>query len=72
MLDRHDAEDIILHMADIVEENRNLRYEVERLNKIVERYQEELSTRVRESQNADRELLKMIFEHALMGDNTNI
>ena len=69
MFDREEIENIILGMAEIVMENRNLRYEVKRLEGIVERYDEDLRNRIRNSQNADRELLKMILEHALMGDD---
>lgn len=71
MFDRHDVEDIILCMADIVRENRNLRYEVARLEKIVEQYDKELRSRVNESDRANKELLKMLMENALMGGNVN-
>lgn len=67
MFDKHDVEDIILCMADIVMENRNLRYEVARLEKIVEQYDKELRSRVNESDRANKELLKMLMENALMG-----
>lgn len=69
MFDREEIENIILGMAEIVMENRNLRYEVKRLEGIVERYDEDLRNRIRDSQNADKELLKIILERALMGDD---
>lgn len=69
MLERKDIEDIILGMADIVMENRDLRYEVARLRKAQEEYREYVREQVRNSEKADRELLKMILENVLMGGN---
>ena len=71
MFNRQDIEDIILGMADLVEENRELRCEVQRLNRIVKRYDEELRNRVREQEKADKAFLKTIMENSLMGGNRN-
>ena len=68
MLDRKDIEDIILCMADIVMENRDLRYEVERLRKVNDEYVKSFNDMVKNSQEADRNLFKMILEYSLMGD----
>ena len=68
-LSRHDIEDIILGMAEIVQENRDLRYEINRLNNIVNRQNNYINESVRESDKANKEFLKMILENTLMGSN---
>ena len=71
MVNKHDVEEIILCMADIVMENRDLRYAVNRLRKIREEHEEYIRDTVRNSEQANRELLKMILEHSLTGGNIN-
>lgn len=67
MLDRHDIEDIILGMADIVMENRDLRAEISRMHRIQRQRDEYIRDTIKSSQEADRNFLKMIMEHSLRG-----
>ena len=71
MFDKQDTEDIILGMADIVMENRDLRAELGRMRRLHEQHDEHMRDLIKGQQEAGRELLKMIMEHALFGGNTN-
>lgn len=52
------TENIILTMADIVIENRNLREEVERLRKVEEEYHQYVADRCRAADEASRNMIK--------------
>lgn len=52
------TEEIILKMADIVLENRQLRAEVEELRKVKEEYYQYVNERARASDQASRNMLK--------------
>lgn len=71
MFDRRDVEDIILCMADIVKENRDLRYELERMCRLNQQYEQHVRDSVKSSEQANKEFLKMILEGALMRGNVN-
>ena len=71
MLDRLDIEEIILGMADIVRENRDLRYELERMHIQLNKNDEFFRNIVKSSQKADRDFLKTILENSLTGGNVN-
>ena len=62
--DRHDVEDIILCMADIVTENRNLRYELQRAKEYEKKYFQLINENVKQAEESNRELLKAIFAGA--------
>lgn len=66
-LDRFDIEEIILGMADIVKENRDLRYEIKRMEAIHKRQIEDMETFITDLRKADNELLKIALERTLMG-----
>ena len=72
MLEREDIEDIILGMADIVRENRYLRYELEKAREYEKRYRELLAEGVREANETTAMMLKACLEGALTGGNTNV
>ena len=61
MLSRTDAEDLILHMADIVNENRYLRERIEELEKI----NEENSARIREHYDYTQKMTANLLHNAL-------
>lgn len=71
MFDKRDIEDIILGMADIVMENRDLRAELSRMRRLQEQHDEYMRDLIKGHQEADRELLKLIMDHALFGGSTN-
>ena len=71
MFDRLDIEEIILGMADIVRENRDLRYELERMYIQLNKNDEFFRNIVKSSQKADRDFLKTILENSLTGGNVN-
>ena len=66
-LDRFDIEEIILGMADIVKENRDLRYEIKRMEAVHRRQIEDMETFVTDLRKADNELLKIALERVLTG-----
>lgn len=70
-LGKKDIEDIILGMADIVMENRDLRAELSRMRRLHEQHDEHMRDFIKGHQEADREFLKLIMEHALFGGNAN-
>ena len=55
---RSEAEEIILYMADLVQENWQLREENERLRKVEEDYHQSIIDRCRASEEASRNMLK--------------
>ena len=56
------VEEIILEMADIVMENRQLRAEVEELRECREEYRKYVAERAREAQESSALLLKQILD----------
>ena len=66
-LDKYDIEEIILGMADIVKENRDLRYEIKRMEAIHKRQIEDMEDFITDLRKADNELLKIAMERVLMG-----
>lgn len=58
MLNRKDVENIILCMADIVLENRELRERLAREESYEKKYNQLLNDVVREAEESNRELLK--------------
>ena len=68
MFDKHDVEEIILVMADIVMENRDLRAELARAQRLQKEHDKFVDDLIKGQQKADKDLLKMLLEHALMGE----
>lgn len=60
-IDRHDVEEIILCMADIVEENRELRSRLKNEMSYEKKYNDLLSKNLKAAQQGDRELLNAIM-----------
>lgn len=63
-MDRTDVEEIILCMADIVIENRELRKELEEMREYKKKYEELLRSDMKDAEESSRELLKAIFAGA--------
>lgn len=68
-MERWEIEEIVLGMADIVKENRELRWENARLQKVEEKYREEIYMRARQSEQASRNMLKSALVGIAMGKN---
>lgn len=62
-------EEIILGMADIIYENRQLRKENERLRKIEKEYHQSIIDRCRESEQASLNMLKAAMVGIVQGKN---
>ena len=62
--DRHDVEDIILCMADIVVENRAMRKELERMREYEKKYNQLVYDNLRQAEESNKDLLKAIFAGA--------
>jgi len=56
---RYEAEELILTMADIVVENRQLREEVKRLRKVEKEFHDYIMEKCKESENAVRDIIRM-------------
>lgn len=57
-MNRYEAEDLILTMADIVMENRQLREEVKRLSAIEKEYYDYINEQSRESEKAVGDIIR--------------
>lgn len=70
-MDRQTAEEMILTMADIVMENRCLREEVARLQKVEKEYYHAINKAAREGEKACREIIRTPLNNILMivGEN---
>ena len=62
--DRYDIENIILCMADIVMENRDMRKELKRMREYEKKYHKLIYDNLKESEESNKELLKAIFAGA--------
>lgn len=62
-MNRNEAEELILLMADIVIENRQLRQEVKRLSKVEKEYYNYINEQCRESEKVVRDLIRMPLEN---------
>lgn len=60
-MDRHQVENIILSLADIVYENRELRRENLELKKQVEFWEDDLRKRLKEQNESNAELLRCLI-----------
>lgn len=60
---RYDAEEMILTMADIVVENRQLKQEVKRLSKVEKEYYSYIAEQCRESEQAVRDIIRIPLEN---------
>lgn len=56
---RYEAEELILTMADIVVENRQLREEVNRLREVEKEFHDYIMEECKESENAVRDIICM-------------
>ena len=57
-MDKYDAEELILAMAEIVYENRELRCEAARLRRIEKDYHQSITDRCRASEEASKNMLR--------------
>ena len=62
-MDRYDAEEMILTMADIIVENRQLRQEVKRLSEVEKEFYDYINEQCRESEQAVRDILRIPLEN---------
>lgn len=58
-MNRYETEELILTMADIVVENRQLRQEVKRLSEIEKEYHDYIIEQCRESEKAVRDIIRI-------------
>jgi len=65
-MNRFEAEDLILTMADIVMENRQLRQEVKRLKEVEKEFHDYIMEECRESENAVRDIICIPLENICM------
>lgn len=65
MFERHDVEDFVLILADIVMENRALRARVKELEQVEKEYRQEIYRSAREADAFNCEFLKAILENTL-------
>ena len=63
---RQTVEEMILAMADIVTENRYLRKEVRRLQKVEKEYYHEINKAAREGEKACRDIIRTPLNNILM------
>lgn len=68
-MDRHDVEELILMMADIVCENRYLRQENQELREIKKQYNELLYKSCQDSEETNRLLVQSILVGAIKTNN---
>lgn len=62
-MNRYETEKLILTMADIVVENRQLRQEVKRLSEVEKEYHDYVMGQCRESENAVRDIIRIPLEN---------
>lgn len=62
-MNRYEAEKLILTMADIVVENRQLRQEVKRLSEVEKEYHDYIMEEYRAGEQAVREIIRMPLEN---------
>ncbi len=62
-MNRYEAEEIILTMADIVMENRQLRQEVKRLREVEKEFHDYIMEECRESEQAVRDIICVPLEN---------
>lgn len=62
-MNRYETEELILTMADIVVENRQLRQEVRRLSKIEKEFYDYINEQCRESEQAVRDIIRIPLEN---------
>ena len=65
-MDRYTTEEMILTMADIVMENRYLRKEVARLQKVEKEYYHAINKAAREGEKACRDIIRTPLNNILM------
>ena len=70
-MDKYDVEELILTMAEIVCENRELEKEVTRLQKIEKEYHQSIVERVSASEDASRNMLRAALVGINMEKNGN-
>lgn len=70
-MDRYTIEEIVLSLADIVQENRYLREENKRLHKIEKEYHEYLDERFKASEQASLNMYNAICAGYSLGNNKN-
>lgn len=61
-MNRYDTEEMMLIMADIVVENRQLRQEVKRLRKVEKEFYDYIMEQCRESEQAVRNTIRIPLE----------
>lgn len=62
-MNKYETEEMILTMADIVMENRQLRQEVKRLSKVEKEYYKYIAEQCRESEQAVRDIIRIPLEN---------
>ncbi len=62
-MSRYEAEELILSMADIVVENRQLRQEVKRLSEVEKEYHDYVIRQCRESEKAEGDIIRIPLEN---------
>jgi len=62
-MNRYEAEDLILTMADIVMENRQLRQEVKRLKEVEREFHDYINEQRREGEKAFRDIIRIPLEN---------
>lgn len=62
-MNRYETEELILTMADIVVENRQLRQEVKRLSEVEKEYHDYVMEQCRESEKAVRDIIRIPLEN---------
>lgn len=62
-MNRYEAEEMILAMADIVVENRQLRQEIKRLKEVEKEYHDYIMEECRKSEQAVRDIIRMPLEN---------
>lgn len=62
-MNRNEADELILSMADIVIENRQLRQEVKRLSKVEKEYYKYIAEQCRESEQAVRDIIRIPLDN---------
>lgn len=70
-MDKYDAEELVITLAEIVYENRELQREVARLRKIEKDYHQSIAERCRASEEASRNMLRAAIVGINIGKNNN-
>lgn len=68
-MDRYNIEEMILDMADMVHENRAMRQEIIRLRKVETEYYQSVADRVKASEEASYNMLKVALVSSSMAIN---